>query len=129
VILLDTQAVLWLAQVPEMLTEDATEAISEARRRNGVAISDKTLWELAMLISRKRVGVKTSLRDFLHEVERHFTVLPITGEVAERAVQFTERYPKDPTDRIIGATAVIHGLQLVTSDKLIRASGEVDCIW
>ena len=67
-ILLDTQVVLWLAQVPELLSDNATEAISEARRRNGVAIADKTLWELAMLISRKRVGVKTSLRDFLQAV-------------------------------------------------------------
>jgi PIN domain nuclease of toxin-antitoxin system len=128
-ILLDTQAVLWLAQVPELLSEAATEAISEARRRNGVAIADKTLWEIAMLISRKRVGIKTSLRDFLQQIEHYFTVLPITGEVAERAVRFTERYPKDPTDRIIGATAIVHGLSLVTSDKLIRASGEVDCVW
>ncbi len=128
-ILLDTHTVLWLAQVPELLSEDATEAISLARRRNGVAIADKTLWEIAMLISRKRVGIKTSLRDFLEQVEHYCTVLPITGEIAERAVQFTDRYPKDPTDRIIGATAIVHSLSLVTSDKLIRASGEVECIW
>ncbi|HEV2619037.1 MAG TPA: type II toxin-antitoxin system VapC family toxin [Acidobacteriaceae bacterium] len=128
-ILLDTQAVLWLAQVPELLSENAREAISQARRRSGVAIADKTLWEIAMLISRKRVGIKTSLRDFLQEVEHYCTVLPITGEIAERAVQFTDRYPKDPTDRIIGATAIVHGLSLVTGDTLIRASGEVECIW
>ena len=128
-ILLDTQAVLWLAQVPELLSENATEAISAARRRNGLAVSDKTLWEVAMLISRRRVGIKTSLRDFLQAIEKNFTVLPISGEIAERAVQFTARYPKDPTDRIIGATAVVHDLSLVTSDKLILASGEVECIW
>ncbi|HEV2647160.1 MAG TPA: type II toxin-antitoxin system VapC family toxin [Acidobacteriaceae bacterium] len=128
-ILLDTQALLWLAQVPEMLSEKAASAISEARRHNGVAIADKTLWEIAMLISRKRIGIKTPLRDFLKEVEHYCTVLPITAEVAERAVQFSERFPKDPTDRIIGATAIVHGLSLVTSDKLIRASGEVECIW
>ena len=82
-----------------------------------------------MLISRRRVGIKTSLRDFLQAIEKNFTVLPISGEIAERAVQFTARYPKDPTDRIIGATAVVHDLSLVTSDKLILASGEVECIW
>ena len=128
-ILLDTHTVLWLAQVPELLSDDATEAISTARRQDGVAIVDKTLWELAMLITRKRVGVKTSLRDFLQAVERYCTVLPVTSAIAERSVQFTARYPKDPTDRLIGATAVVHGLKLVTKDALIRGSNEVDCIW
>ena len=128
-ILLDTHAVLWLAQVPDMLSDDARGAIASSRRQDGVAIADKTLWELAMLVSRKRVGVRTSLRDFLQSVERYCTVLPITGAIAERAIQFTARYPKDPTDRIIGATALIHGIPLVTQDKGIRRSKEVDCIW
>lgn len=82
-----------------------------------------------MLIARGRVNVKTSLRDFLQAVERNCTVLPVTSAIAERAVQFSERYPSDPTDRIIGATASIHGVRLVTKDKGIRRSGEVDCVW
>lgn len=128
-ILLDTHAVLWLAQVPELLSDDAREAISSARQKDGVAIADETLWELAMLVSKGRVGVRTSLRDFLTAVERHCTVLPVTGAIAERAVQFSKGYPGDPTDRLIGATAVVHGLELVTKDEGIRGSGEVKCVW
>jgi PIN domain nuclease of toxin-antitoxin system len=128
-ILLDTHAVLWLAQVPDFLSDAATEAISAARRQDGVAIADKTLWELAMLISTGQVGVRTSMRDFLTAVERNFTVLPIDSAIAERAVQFSKKYPKDPTDRLIGATAVVHGMSLITKDRAIRESGEVNCIW
>ena len=82
-----------------------------------------------MLITRKRVNVRTSLRDFLREVERNCSVLPVTSAIAERAVEFSERYPSDPTDRLIGATAVVHGLMLVTKDRAIRSSGEVNCVW
>jgi len=128
-IVLDTHAVLWLAQVPELLSDQAVEAIASARQQDGVAIADKTLWEIAMMISRGQVKVRTSMREFLEEVERNFTVLPITGAIAERAMQFSKRYPKDPTDRLIGATAVAHGLQLVTKDEAIRGSDEVNCVW
>ncbi len=82
-----------------------------------------------MAISGGRLRVLTSIRDFLQSVEKNFTVLPITSAIAERSVMFSARYPKDPSDRIIGATAIVHGLRLVTRDKQIRASKEVDCIW
>ena len=128
-IVLDTHVVLWLAYEPELLSQAASEAIRQARREDGLAVPDKCLWELAMLVSRGQVKVRTSLRDFLQEVERNCSVLPITSAIAERAVLFSDRYPSDPTDRLIGATAVAHGLKLVTKDRKIRASGEVDCVW
>lgn len=128
-IVLDTHTVLWLAEWPELLSPEAKAAIALARQQDGVAIADKTLWELAMLISRGRVNLRTSLLDFLQEVERNCTVLPVTSAIAERAVQFSDRYPNDPADRLIGATAVVHGFVLVTKDKDIRTSGEVNCVW
>ncbi len=128
-ILLDTHIVLWLAQVPDMLSDRAHSAIERARKSDGLAISDKTLWEIAMLVSRGQVGVRTSLRDFLAVVERTFVVLPVNALVAERSVQFSARYPRDPSDRVIGATALIHAMELVTADKAIQGSGEVSCIW
>lgn len=70
-----------------------------------------------------------SLTRYLASVEERFVVFPITAEIAERSVGFSAAYPNDPTDRIIGATAVVHGLPLVTADAAIRKSGEVLCIW
>ena len=128
-ILLDTHIVLWLAEAPELLSDQAVAAIQAAREQDGVAIADKTLWELAMLISRGRVGVRTSLREFLQEVERFCVILPLTAAIAERAVGLSKHYPKDPADRIIGATAMVHNMKLVTRDDAIRASQEVDCLW
>jgi PIN domain nuclease of toxin-antitoxin system len=129
VILLDTHVVLWVAQVPDLLSMTAEEAIRVERQRDGVGISDKTLWELAMMISYRRVRVKTSLLDFLRAIERNFTIFPVTAEIAVRAVGLSAKYPKDPADRLIGATALVHGLQLITKDDGIRASGEVPVVW
>jgi PIN domain nuclease of toxin-antitoxin system len=58
-----------------------------------------------------------------------FNVLPITAAIAARSIQFSDSYSKDPTDHIIGATAIIHNARLITADENIRASGEVDCVW
>jgi len=128
-ILLDTHVVLWVAQVPDLLSMNAEEAIRVERQRDGVGISEKTLWELAMMISSGRVGVKTSLLNFLRAVEENFTIFPVTAEIADRAVSLSPRFPKDPADRIIGATALVHGLKLITKDEGIGASGEVPVIW
>ncbi len=127
--LLDTHTVIWVAEKPHLLSAKAKAAIHEARQHSGLAVSDKTLWELAMLISRGRVAVRTSLREFLGAVERNFSVLPVTSAIAERSVLFSEKYPKDPADCIIGATAIVHGLELITADLPIRESGEVKTIW
>jgi PIN domain nuclease of toxin-antitoxin system len=128
-ITVDTHVVFWLADAPEKLSPAAHTAIAEERQRDGLAISCQTLWELSMLLTRRRIHMKTSLLDFLESVERHFIVLPLTSAIAGRAEQFSDEYPKDPSDRIIGATALVHGMRLVTKDGRIHSSKEVDCVW
>jgi len=38
-------------------------------------------------------------------------------------------YPKDPADRIIGATALVEGIPLITADREIRKSRALATIW
>lgn len=129
-ILLDTCAVLPATLEPHLLSRRAAEALRTARRANtGVAISDVTLWELAMAVSRGRVACPLPLNVYLAQVEARFVVLPVTPKIAEWALTFSTAFPKDPMDRIIAATAIAHHRTLVTSDKNIRKSGEVPCIW
>ncbi len=82
-----------------------------------------------MVATRKKITLPGSLSDFLRYVERNYVVLPITARVAEQSMGFTRNFPGDPHDRLISATAIVHGLPLVTSDRKIRDSGEVPCIW
>jgi PIN domain nuclease of toxin-antitoxin system len=129
VILLDTQVVVWLAVQPGLMSPAAIGVVREARAEDGVAISDKTLWEIAMMVSKRRIDVKGPMIDFLRAIEEELLVLPIDASVAERSMTFGPLFPKDPADRIIAATALVHGLVLVTADEAIRKSNEVPCIW
>ena len=57
------------------------------------------------------------------------TILPITPEIAALATQFPDDYPRDPADRLIGATARAEGMTLVTRDERIRRSSLVRTVW
>jgi len=129
-ILLDTHVVLWLAFEETRVSKRARNSIDEARQRDqGLAVFDFTLYEITMASRKKRIGIDISLESFLYEVERRFVVLPITRDVCVQTLAFPPSYPKDLADRIIGATAVVQGLTLVTADQAIRKSGVVPTIW
>ena len=130
VILIDTHVVVWLAFHQDRLSRKAREAIEEARRQEeGLAISDITLLELSTLASRGRLHLNMTFESFLQEVESRFVVLPITAGACARILELPASYPKDPADRIIGATALITGSKLVTADGKIRRSRVVNTIW
>jgi PIN domain nuclease of toxin-antitoxin system len=130
VILVDTHVVAWLAFDKERISRKAKTAIDGARKNaDGLAISDITLLELAKLASRGRIRLDISLESFLQEVESRFVVLPISGRACARAMVLPPTYPKDPADRIIGATALVEGLSLLTADREIRRSRTVQTIW
>jgi PIN domain nuclease of toxin-antitoxin system len=130
VILVDTHVVVWLAFDPSQLSKNARAAIDDARQKgDGLAISDITLLELATLSSKGRIRLNVSLESFLHEVEARFIVLPISGRACVRALGLPAAYPKDPADRIIGGTALVEGLALLTADRAIRRSRALPTIW
>jgi PIN domain nuclease of toxin-antitoxin system len=126
----DTHVVLWLALAPAKISKKAAAVIEETRHRGqGLAISDITLLEIAMLESKGRIKLNASLETFLAEVEIRFVVLPITSRVCARAMGLPAAYPKDPADRIIGATALVEGVPLVTADNDIRRLKALPTIW
>jgi PIN domain nuclease of toxin-antitoxin system len=130
VILVDTHIVVWLAFDQAQLSKNARAAVTDARDNgNGLAISDITLLELAALANNGRIRLNISLESFLYEVEERFVVLPISGRACVRALSLPSAYPKDPADRIIGATALVEGLSLLTADREIRRSRAVHTIW
>jgi PIN domain nuclease of toxin-antitoxin system len=129
-ILLDTHVVVWLASGEQRLSRSAQNAIEDARDRDqGLAISDFTLFELSLLFRKKQFHLATTPESFLAEVELRFVILPITANIALQAVSLPAGYPKDPADRIIGATALVHDIPLLTADRDIRKSRAVPTIW
>ncbi|MGH9494367.1 MAG: type II toxin-antitoxin system VapC family toxin [Candidatus Sulfotelmatobacter sp.] len=129
-ILLDTHVVIWLAQDYQRISPAAQAAITKARGKGpGMAVSGITLLEIARLASHKRINLMPDLETFLRDVERRFVVLPITANIALQAFELPANYPKDPVDRVIGATALVEDLPLVTADREIRKSRAVPTIW
>ncbi len=92
-------------------------------------MASSSLWEVGMMASRGEIRLQSSILEFLQGLESVFVVLPITAAIAARSLQFSDNFSRDPADRIIAATAIVHGLRLVTKDKAIRSSGEVPCVW
>ena len=128
-ILLDTHVLVWLALQPNKLSKDAKEAIRAARLHSRLAVAAITLWELAWLAENGRIVSTMSIESFVRQCVSKVIVLPTTPEIAARAVSFPESYPKDPQDRLIGATALVEGAGLVTHDRGIAKSGLVPVIW
>lgn len=130
VILLDSHVVIWLAQDYQRISPRAQSAIDDASSRDrGLAVCGITLVEMARLACHGRIRLTPDVETFLTEVERRFVVLPITASIALQSSELPTNYPKDPADRIIGATALVEDIPLVTADAHIRSSRVVPTIW
>ncbi len=128
-ILLDTHILVWLALEPQKLSSSAKAAILNARRNSLMAIASISLWEIAWLVENGRIDTTLSVESFVRDCSAKVRVIPETPEIAARAVSFPVSYPRDPQDRLIGATALVEGIPLVTHDKLIRKSRLIETIW
>jgi PIN domain nuclease of toxin-antitoxin system len=114
---------------PGRLTAKARHQIVEARRESGLAVASITLWELAWLAENRRVLYSGSVEAFVRETISRVVVKSLNPEIVGVAAHMPDTYPKDPSDRLIGSTAIVGGMPLVTADEKIRSSGLVECVW
>jgi PIN domain nuclease of toxin-antitoxin system len=128
-ILLDTHALIWLAFEPAKLSRAAREAIGESARTGGLGISAITLWEAAWLVTHRRLDFTGTPDAFIEEISSRTAVFPISPTIAILANQLPATYSRDPSDRLIGATAMSAGIALVTKDKTIRNCKQIKTIW
>lgn len=130
-ILLDTHVLAWAVGDPRRLSRAAASAFNRGRVGGGLAISAVTLWELALLFSRGHVRAAGTIEYSIQLMidAAGVSVRPLTPTIAALATQFPEDYPRDPADRLIGATARAEGLALITRDEQIRKSKLLKTIW
>ena len=129
-IVLDTHALIYDALAPARLSARARKAIALAFAERNLACSDISLWEIAMLIARKRLDPAMDARQFLDDMiaARQVRVLPITAQIAvlSQSDMFAHG---DPADRLIAATALLHRAPLITSDVKLRKIKDVATLW
>jgi len=61
------------------------------------------------------------VRSWLERPAEQVRTLGVTHAMAETATSLPASFPRDPADRLIYATAIEHGLQLVSKDERLRA--------
>jgi len=130
-IVADTQVIIWDALKPELLSTRAKKAIREANRLDGIIFCEISLWEIAMLIKKRRLSVDVNYQEFIRLVSdsNNYIFKGISPQIAELSTHLFSTTNKDPADRIISATAIIEKANLVTSDKILRRSKKIHTIW
>lgn len=116
-LLLDTHALIWLAQKPELLPAVAFSAITDDR--NSILVSAVSAIEIATKYRLGKLDVSPSLAEhFVEEVERQgCAILAIDAHHAQRAGLL--RLPhRDPFDRLLIAQTMIEGVILVSNETI-----------
>ena len=116
-ILLDTHVVHWWSAEPERVSAPARKALEEADELVVAAIS---WYELAWLARHERIALNVPIRSWLQGLAAQLRTIGVTPAIADTAVALPSSFPGDPADRLIYATAIEHGLGLVTKDRAIR---------
>ena len=107
------------------LVGEQGETLVITKRGRPVAISAITFWEIAVMVARGRLEIDEPLDEWLEQIESHplIAVMPLTARIAAEGARLGAQLSKDPADRIIVATARVHGLRLLTADERIRRWG------
>ncbi len=116
-ILLDTHVVHWWSAEPKRVSAPARKALEDADELVVAAIS---WYELAWLAKHERITVNVPIRSWLQGLAAQLRTIGVTPAIADTAVALPSSFPGDPADRLIYATAIEHGLKLVTKDREIR---------
>jgi PIN domain nuclease of toxin-antitoxin system len=131
VIVVDTHVIIWDALRPELLSDNAKKALSQANENDGILLCEISLWEIAMLVKKGRISLGTSYQEFIRLVllSKNYQLQGITPEIAELSTQLSEDINNDPADRIIAATSLVMGFPLVTADTNLNHADSLTTIW
>jgi PIN domain nuclease of toxin-antitoxin system len=118
-LLLDTHVLHWWSiDAVEHLSPAAQAALEAA---DELAVAAISWFELAWLARHGRILVRVPIRSWLETLAEQVLTLGVTPAIADSAVALPASFPGDPADRLIYATAVEHGIRLVTKDERLRA--------
>ncbi len=118
ILLLDAHAVLWWLADDPTLHPAARSAIADPA--NDVLVSAASIWEIAIKRALGKLDAPTGLAAACSQAG--FSVLPITGEDAERAGALPAHH-RDPFDRMLVAQADRVGALVVSRDGVFATYG------
>ncbi|KKQ53075.1 MAG: PilT protein [Candidatus Woesebacteria bacterium GW2011_GWA1_39_21b] len=130
-ILLDTHILIWWLNGSAKLSNKALREIKNSKKKEKIFVSSISIWEIAMLVKKKRLKLTLNVESWIREVERltYVNFLPVDNNIAFESVYLPEFKHKDPADRIIVATARGLRAKLITSDIRILRYPHIQTIW
>lgn len=120
-ILLDTNALLWVIRDPDLLGSHATTVV---RTDSRVCFSAVVQIEITIKRMVDRIDVPHDLHLLL--VEQGLEELPVTAAHAAAMERFPTLARHDPFDRLVLAQAAVEGARLVTADRRLL---DLDLDW
>ena len=116
-LLLDTHLLLWAAGVPDRLSMEAAELIENTE--NALFFSVASLWEITIKSALGRNDFQVNPR-LLHRglLDNGYKELTIISEHTI-AIDCLPPVHNDPFDRLLVAQAMVEGITLLTSDKIV----------
>ena len=131
--LLDTHVLLWWLSGGERLSAAAAAAIDAAER---ILVSPISCWEVGMLARSGRIRLDRPIAIWIARIfdDRRSGVAQLSPEAAGWAGALDDaRFPGDPADRLIYATAMENRVPLVSKDERLReyaaVAGDVHVLW
>ncbi|MEX2127563.1 MAG: type II toxin-antitoxin system VapC family toxin [Xanthobacteraceae bacterium] len=125
-LLLDTCAVIWLAE-DEPIAQEAADALNAAHAA-GVAtyISPITAWEVGLLAARERLKLLITPERWFDRLLAlpNVRLAEMRPDVLIASSFLPGKAPRDRADRIIAATARDLGCTLMTRDRALLEYGE-----
>lgn len=132
-LLLDTHVILWWQAGGDRLSSRAAEEIAKAER---LLISPLSCWEITSLERQGRVSLDRDGLQWTGDLLRlpRVETAALSPEAAAWAGQLdADRFPGDPIDRLLYATARDLRVPVVSKDDRLRTyaarTGDVDVIW
>ncbi|MGH8019632.1 MAG: type II toxin-antitoxin system VapC family toxin [Opitutaceae bacterium] len=118
-LLLDTCALLHLAQFPGRLSAEALDSVLDSESE--LYVSAVTVAELACLQQRGRLELPAHWRVWFRRTveDRGLNVSDLTLEIIEEAWSLPDPIHRDPADRAIIATARLERMTVITTDRLL----------
>jgi len=133
VIVLDTHVLVWVVTDDVRLGKVARDTIKEAGKKDRIAISAITPWEISMLVKKGKLHLEHELEFWIKTALAlpNIYLVPIEPTIAIDSVYLPGDFHSDPADRFIVSTARYLEVPLVTADSAIlsySAKGHVQSI-
>lgn len=128
-ILLDTHVWIWRLLEPERLSERAATVLADSSSE--LYLSPISIWETLILACKGRIELEPSpaawVSTALYKSTTHLA--PFNYDVALRSEDLPGFESRDPADRFLMGSALVHSLVVATADRAMQRWDRVETVW